>query len=238
MIQEKQNKLFLIPTSIDQKNINEFLVDWQMKQITHIKHFFVENEKIARLMLKKIRLKNPLQEINLFKIDDHKEKKVIDQLFKNIIKENDFGLLSDAGSPCIADPGAIIVNYSHQKKIKVIPLIGPSSIMMALMSSGFNGQNFRFLGYPPIEKKQKLIFIKNLEKNILKSNETQILIETPYRNDQLLDDLLQNLNEETKICIASNMTSLNEKIISMSVIEWRENIRPSLNKKPCIFLLN
>ena len=234
----KPGKLFLIPSPIDQNNNQQFLINWQLNKIRHVKHFFVENEKVARSILKHIKLDVPIQQVKLFKNDSSTSIDEIHEIFTSELNGEDIGLLSDSGTPCIADPGAKIVDYAHKNNIDVEPLIGPSSIIMALMSSGFNGQKFRFLGYVPINKEEKRNFFNEIEKKIQLTNETQIFIETPYRNDQLLSDLIETLNDELRICIASNITAKDEQIISMEVARWKHLKRPSLNKKPCIFLVN
>jgi len=238
MTQFNLGKLFLIPSAIDQNNKNEILLDWQAKKIRHIKQFIVENEKAARSILKEIKLHNPIQSLKLFKNSSSTTIDEIEEMLSSIFCGEDMGLLSDSGIPCVADPGSKIVEYAHKNNIMIEPLIGPSSVIMALMSSGFNGQRFSFLGYAPINKVEKDIFFKELESKVRLFNETQIFIETPYRNEQLLKDLIAGLNNHIKLCIASNLTSNEEKIVSMSIAEWKKITLPQLNKKPCIFLVN
>ena len=146
--------------------------------------------------------------------------------------------MSDSGTPCIADPGAFIVSKAHELKIKVKPLVGPSSIILGLMASGFNGQNFCFHGYVPIEENKKIDFFKEIQKNIKAKQETQIFIETPYRNNKLLTDILKIDNECIKLCVATNLTDTDQVILSKSLKEWRLNKTPDLSKKLCVFLLN
>jgi len=150
----------------------------------------------------------------------------------------DIGLLSDSGNPCIADPGSIVVQRAHELDIRISPLIGPSSILLGLIASGFNGQNFKFHGYIPIKEGERNKFINDIEKIIKAEQETQIFIETPYRNNQLLVELTRKLNDEVKLCLAINLTSDNEKIISETIGKWRKRKLPDLNKQLCIFLVN
>jgi 16S rRNA (cytidine1402-2'-O)-methyltransferase len=152
------------------------------------------------------------------------------------LEGKNIGLLSEAGTPCIADPGSDIVKIAHEKNIKIIPLIGPSSIILSLMASGFNGQNFAFHGYLPIENNARSKKIKELEKTLFREDQTQIFIETPYRNMKLLNSILENCSNKTNLCIASDITLDSEFIISKSIYNWKKNI-PEINKKPTIFLL-
>ena len=151
---------------------------------------------------------------------------------------NDIGLLSDSGAPCIADPGSKIVSKAHKMEIEVIPLIGPSSIILSLMASGLNGQRFCFHGYVPIEENKKNDFLKKIQISIQNKQETQIFIETPYRNNKLLTDILKINNESLRLCLATNLTSTDQSINTATIKEWRQKNLPELNKKLCIFLIN
>jgi 16S rRNA (cytidine1402-2'-O)-methyltransferase len=235
---EKQGSLFLIPSSIEQENTKEFLIENEKNEILHIKNFIVENEKVARASLKALNLKTKIQDLKLILHSKKSTLENIDQYFSPILNGEDIGLLSDSGNPCIADPGSIVVKRAHELNIEVKPLIGPSSILLGLIASGFNGQKFRFHGYIPIKEGERNEFINDIEKSIKTKQETQIFIETPYRNNQLLVELIKRLNNDIKLCLAINLTSDNEKIISETIGKWRKRKIPDLNKQLCIFLVN
>lgn len=234
----KQGKLFLIPISIEQEFNNDFLLEEDKKKLKKIKNFIVENPKTARKALKKLNLDQNLQDLNIIEHSKKSSLESIENYLKPILAGESIGLLSDSGTPCIADPGALIVSKAHELKIKVIPLVGPSSIILSLMASGFNGQNFCFHGYIPIEENKKVGFLKEIQKNIMAKQETHIFIETPYRNNKLLTDILKIDNESIKLCVATNLTDTDQVIVSKSLKEWRQNKIPDLSKKLCVFLLN
>jgi len=233
-----RGELFLIPISIEQEFKNDFLLEEDKKKLKKIKNFIVENPKTARKALKKLNLDQNLQELNIIEHSKKSSLESIEDYLKPVFSGESLGLLSDSGTPCIADPGALIVSKAHELKIKVTPLVGPSSIILSLMASGFNGQNFRFHGYVPIEENKKADFFKEIQKNIKTKQETQIFIETPYRNNKLLTDILKIDNESIKLCVATNLTDTNQVIVSKSLKLWRQNKTPDLSKKLCIFLLN
>ena len=233
-----QGELFLIPISIEQEFNNDFLLEEDKKKLKKIKNFIVENPKTARKALKKLNLDQNLQDLNIVEHSKKSSLESIENYLKPILAGESIGLLSDSGTPCIADPGAFIVSKAHELKIKVKPLVGPSSIILGLMASGFNGQNFCFHGYVPIEENKKEIFFKEIQKKIKAKQETQIFIETPYRNNKLLTDILKIDNECIKLCVATNLTDTNQVILSKSLKEWRRNKTPDLSKKLCVFLLN
>jgi len=235
---KKQGSLFLIPSSLEQENKKEFLIENEKKEIHHIKNFIVENEKVARASLKLLNLKTKIQDVKLTLHNKKNTLENIDQYFEPILNGEDIGLLSDSGNPCIADPGSIVVQRAHELDVRISPLIGPSSILLGLIASGFNGQNFKFHGYIPIKEGERNKFINDIEKIIKAEQETQIFIETPYRNNQLLVELTRKLNDEVKLCLAINLTSDNEKIISETIGKWRKRKLPDLNKQLCIFLVN
>jgi 16S rRNA (cytidine1402-2'-O)-methyltransferase len=234
----KQGELFLIPISIEQEFKNDFLLEEDKKKLKKIKNFIVENPKTARKALKKLNLDHSLQELNVIEHSKKSSLESIEDYLKPVFSGENLGLLSDSGTPCIADPGALIVSKAHELKIKVTPLVGPSSIILSLMASGFNGQNFCFHGYVPIEENKKVDFFKEIQENIKVKKETQIFIETPYRNNKLLTDILKIDNESIKLCVATNLTDTDQVIVSKSLNEWRQNKTPDLSKKLCIFLLN
>ena len=233
-----KGELFLIPVSIEQEFKNDFLLEEDKKKLKKIKNFIVENPKTARKALKKLNLNQSLQELNIVEHSKKSSLESIEDYLKPVFAGENLGLLSDSGTPCIADPGALIVSKAHELNIKVTPLVGPSSIILSLMASGFNGQNFCFHGYVPIEENEKADFFKEIQKNIKAKQETQIFIETPYRNNKLLTDILKIDNESIKLCVANNLTDTDQVIVSKSLQEWRQNKTPDLSKKLCVFLLN
>ena len=235
---KNHGELFLIPTSIEQEFNNNFLLEADKKKLKKIKNFIVENPKTARKALKKLNLDESLQDLNIMEHSKKSSFKSIEDYLKPVFNGESLGLLSDSGTPCIADPGAKIVSKAHEFNIKVIPLVGPSSIILSLMASGFNGQNFCFHGYVPIEENKKTNFFKEIQINIKKKQETQIFIETPYRNNKLLTDIMKIDNDSLKLCVATNLTDTNQTIASKTIKQWHQNKIPDLSKKLCVFLLN
>ena len=235
---KNHGELFLIPTSIEQEFNNNFLLEADKKKLKKIKNFIVENPKTARKALKKLNLDESLQDLNIMEHSKKSSFKSVEDYLKPVFNGESLGLLSDSGTPCIADPGAKIVSKAHEFNIKVIPLVGPSSIILSLMASGFNGQNFCFHGYVPIEENKKTNFFKEIQINIKKKQETQIFIETPYRNNKLLTDIMKIDNDSLKLCVATNLTYTNQTIASKTIKQWHQNKIPDLSKKLCIFLLN
>ena len=235
---KNHGELFLIPTSIEQEFNNNFLLEADKKRLKKIKNFIVENPKTARKALKKLNLDENLQDLNIMEHSKKFSFKSVEDYLKPVFNGESLGLLSDSGTPCIADPGAKIVSKAHEFNIKVIPLVGPSSIILSLMASGFNGQNFCFHGYVPIKENNKTNFFKEIQINIKKKQETQIFIETPYRNNKLLTDIMKIDNDSLKLCVATNLTDTNQTITSKTIKQWHQNKIPDLSKKLCIFLLN
>ena len=233
----RQGKLILIPNLIGENNIENGITKKIIDTIIETDFFIVENIKSARRFIKKVVPNKIIDNITFFAYGKYDNLDLQEDFLKNILLGNDIGLISEAGVPAVADPGAKIVEYAHQYKIRVVPLVGPSSILLALMSSGMNGQNFAFNGYLPIDEKEKIKKIKLLEKISNNSGQTQIFMETPYRNNKLLDTIIKVCNSKTMLCIASNITQNNESIVSKSIEEWKfSNFRP--NKNPSIFLIS
>jgi len=230
--------LFIIPSSIEQNENVSFLLEEQKKQLCNVKYFIVENEKVARKTIKELNLKSEIQSVTLFKHNNKIKADNLKEYFDPIYNGDDMGLLSDSGSPCVADPGSKIVEYAHLNNIKIQPLVGPSSILLSLMASGFNGQKFKFHGYIPIDKSEKELYIKKMMLSIKKEKETQIFIETPYRNQQLLKDLLKILDKRIRLCLAINLTSNKEQIICDSIENWNLKKNIDIEKQLCIFLIN
>jgi 16S rRNA (cytidine1402-2'-O)-methyltransferase len=231
----KPGNLYLIPSRIGDQPPLEVLPLSIRKKITDINHYIVENEKVARRFIKKIvptKNQNKLQ-INL--LNKFTQDIEIPEFIKPCSEGIDIGLMSDAGCPGIADPGAKVVAFAHRQNIKVIPLVGPSSIILALMASGLNGQNFAFNGYLPIDKVECKRKIKSLEKHAELNNQAQIFIETPYRNKQLIGTFLKTLKPNTKLCVALDLTIETEYIKTKTIQEWR-NKNIDFHKKPAIFI--
>jgi 16S rRNA (cytidine1402-2'-O)-methyltransferase len=228
-------KLYLIPSALSEDN-TLVLPQYALSVVSALDEFIVENEKTARHFLKAIGIKTPLQSLSLHLLNEHTDRKHVSDLLSPVLSGKDVGLLSEAGCPAVADPGSQLVRLAHEKDIQIIPLIGPSSIILALMASGLNGQNFSFLGYLPKEKTGRIKSLKELERKVLSKNETQIFIEAPYRNQYLLEDILNTCDKNTLICIACNITSKDESIKTQSVEDWKKKI-PKINKKATVFLI-
>ena len=227
--------LFLIPTTLGDTAISKVLPDYNKTVILSIKYFVVENIRTARRFLKLTEPSIDIDALTFFTLNEHTSKETsLADFLKPVEEGYSVGILSEAGCPAIADPGAELVALAHQKNIRVIPLIGPSSILLALMASGFNGQRFAFHGYLPIENEQRIKALKKLEQTIYSDNQTQLFIETPYRNNKMLDDILKTCKPATKLCIAADITLGSEYIKTRSIDEWKKQ-KPDLSKRPCIF---
>ena len=229
--------LFLIPAYLSEESPVEYFAPSIKEYILKTDYFFVENEKTARKVIKFFAPEKKQSELKLFLLDKYSESSDLKEAQKLMKSGQDFGLLSEAGLPCIADPGNLMVKWSHENNIKVIPINGPSSIILALISSGFNGQEFTFNGYLPIDKSEKKQKIQFLENQVQKSGYSQIFMETPYRNNQLLEDLIKFLNPNTKLCIAANINHPTEEFIkTLKISDWK-NKKPELHKIPAVFVL-
>ena len=207
------------------------------RTVEFIDHYIVENEKTARKFIKAIAPEKSQPSLHIRLLNKHTEITEHIQMLDPCIEGKNIGLMSEAGCPGIADPGAVIVKIAHEKGIQVVPLVGPSSILMAMMSSGMNGQNFAFNGYLPIDKSEKKQAIKNLEKLSADKNQSQIFIETPYRNGKLIEDLLQTLQPDTQLCIAADITLPSEFIKTFRASQWKK-MKLDLDKRPCIFIVH
>ncbi len=231
-----KGKLYLIPTFLSETRPENVFPQLNTKIIYSLDIFIVEELKTARRFLRKVGFKKPFEEVTLHLLNEHTDLSKIGSYLDEAENGRDIGLFSEAGTPCIADPGSGIVKIAHKRNIRVVPLTGPSSIMLALMASGFNGQNFAFAGYLPIDKKQAANRIKEIEKKAWHNDQTQIFIETPYRNNRLFDILLNTCSDDTLLCIASGLTSENEFIKTLSVGDWKKQ-KPELHKIPAVFLM-
>ena len=229
--------LFLIPAYLSDESPIDYFAPSIKEYILKTDYFFVENEKTARKVIKFFAPEKRQSDLKLFLLDKYSESNDLKEAQKLMKSGQDFGLLSEAGLPCIADPGNLMVKWCHENNIKVIPINGPSSIILALISSGFNGQEFTFHGYLPIDKEQKKKQILFLENQVQKSGYSQIFMETPYRNNQLLEDLIKFLNPNTKLCIAANINHPTEEFIkTLKISDWK-NKKPELHKIPAVFVL-
>ena len=229
-------KLYLIPTTLGDTSIERVLPSDLTKLISAIPVFIVENIRTARRFLKKVNPAIVIDDLIFFELNQHTDKKEINRFLEPIQKGQDAGIISEAGCPAVADPGAEVVKIAHTKNIQVVPLVGPSSILLALMASGMSGQNFAFNGYLPIKDPEKSNQIKLLEKRMQTEGQTQIFIETPYRNAQLLGDLLKNCDPQTMLCIAADITLDTEFILAKPVSYWKNHI-PDIQKRPAIFMI-
>lgn len=228
--------LYLIPVPLAEEAASKSFTEFHKQTINEIKTFIVENEKTARKFLKEAGLSRPQSELIIHDYGKHKRGQSLGEYFKELMGGEDVGLMSEAGCPGIADPGAEVVAEAHKRGIKVVPLVGPSSILLALMASGFSGQSFTFNGYLPIDKQERIKRIKSLEQQAVTRKQTQIFIETPFRNNPLLEDILKTCAPGTKLCIAANLTGADEFVKTMPVFMWRKE-KPELHKQPAIFLL-
>lgn len=230
------SNLFLIPSPIGETNIDNILPKNNIVIISKLRLFITENIRTTRRFFVSIGLKEIIDLSEFIEINKHSNKKDIEEfIIKN--SSNDIGLLSEAGVPCVADPGNFVVEIAQKNNFKIVPLIGPSSIILSLMASGLNGQAFTFHGYLPINQNEKKSYIKKIESESIKKNITQIFIETPFRNNQIFKDLTDTCNDNTNLCIAYDITIESETIITKKIKDWKKN-RIDINKKPCIFLLN
>jgi len=228
--------LYLVPVPLAENAAAKTFTPFLVETINAIDTYIVENEKTARKFLKEAGLKLPQSELVIHDYGKHKRTSSLVPFFKELMTGKDVGLMSEAGCPGIADPGADIVAEAHRRGITVVPLVGPNSILLALMASGFSGQSFTFHGYLPINKEERAKRIKELENIAEKQKQTQIFMETPFRNNALLEDVLKNAAPQSLLCIASNLTSETEFVKTLSIGQWRQE-RIDLHKKPTIFLL-
>ncbi|MEO1652781.1 MAG: SAM-dependent methyltransferase [Bacteroidota bacterium] len=233
---QKENKLYLFPVLLAPETQDRVLSPYHQDLLKRQKIFFVENLRSARRFISSLKLGLVIDELQFFVLD--KKTKLADiQEGLDLLKAGaSAGVLSEAGCPGIADPGGLLVAWAHRQGIEVEPLVGPSSILLALMASGFNGQSFAFHGYLPIKEPQRTQALKELEQTSARSKQTQIFMETPYRNDQLMEKILKACRGETSLCLAVNLTAPEEWIQTKKIKDWRKK-KPSLHKKPAIFLL-
>lgn len=232
----KKGMLYLMPVDLGSEKPEDVIPMLNLKVMQTIDAFIVENVRSARRFLRKAGYHKNFDEVTFHVLDKHVDIAQIPRMLDDVLAGRNVGLLSEAGNPCIADPGNKIVMLAHEKGIRVVPLVGPASILMALISSGFNGQQFCFHGYLPIEKKMRIQTLKELEQKAIQKQQTQIFMETPYRNNALLSDLLQHCQPATLLAIATNITCPDEEIKTQSIDQWKKKT-PDLHKKPSVFLI-
>ncbi len=228
--------LYLIPTTLGESETTHVIPSDVSAIIRNIKYFIVENIRTARRYLRKLDPQLDIDQLQFFELNQHTDHQIVESYLNPVSEGYDVGIISEAGCPGIADPGADVVKYAHIRHIHVVPLVGPSSILLSLMASGMNGQNFAFIGYIPVKPAERIKAIKEIERKSGIENQTQIFIEAPYRNNPLLNDLIKTLNDQTRLCVACDLTLETEYIKSQTVAQWKREI-PDLNKRPAIFLV-
>ena len=229
--------LYMVPVTLGDDNLSYVIPADVMQLVQNLEYFVVENEKSARRFLGSVKTHKPVRELNFQLLNEHSAEKDLPALITPLLAGHNVGMLSEAGCPGIADPGASLAALAHKKNIRVTPLVGPSSILLGLMASGFNGQQFTFLGYLPSDKAARVNKLKEIEKQSQCLNETQIFIETPYRNQHMLEDILASCAANTKLCIAKNVSLETEFVVSKTIAEWKKTELPDLHKQPTVFLL-
>lgn len=228
--------LYLIPVTLGDTPLDKVLPVYNREIILNIKHFIVEEIRTARRFLKKVEPSIDIDSLTFYPLNKHTAQADIAGYLKPLMEGFPMGVISEAGCPAVADPGADVVAIAQRKGLKVVPLVGPSSILLAVMASGFNGQSFAFHGYLPIEQSDRVRRIKMLEQRAYAENQTQLFIETPYRNRRLLEEIIQSCKPQTRLCVACNLTCDDEYVVTKPVKEWKKQL-PDLEKKPCIFLV-
>lgn len=229
-------KLFLVPNVLSEGDWQNVLPAQLFHILTNTKYFIVEDIRTARRFLKQVNKDINIDECTFFELNKRTKYGEIPGFLKPIEQGFDVAVISEAGCPGVADPGADVVKIAHQKEYKVVPVVGPSSVLLALMASGMNGQNFAFKGYLPVNPSERVKEIQILEKRVINQPQTQIFIETPYRNNHLVNDILKSCSPATLLCIAANITGENEFIATKTIQQWKNKV-PDLHKIPTIFLL-
>lgn len=231
-----ETALYLLPVTLGDTPLHKVLPAHNIEIISGIRHFIVENVRSARRFLRQSDAHFDIDGSTFFELNKHTSPQDISGFLQPLVNGNPMGVISEAGCPAVADPGADVVAIAQRKGLKVIPLVGPSSIILSVMASGFNGQSFAFHGYLPIKPDERAKALHRLEQRIYNEHQTQLFIETPYRNDKMIEDILHTCRPQTKLCIAANLTCDDEYVRTLTVKEWRGRI-PDLSKKPTIFLL-
>jgi 16S rRNA (cytidine1402-2'-O)-methyltransferase len=231
-----KGKLYLIPTVLAAGTSAQVLAPQIREVIMHLDYFFAEELRTARRFISELQTGRRIEAMTFYELNKSTPESESAQQLPLLLQGHDAGVLSEAGCPGVADPGNVAVRWAHQHGVQVVPLVGPSSILLALMASGMNGQSFVFHGYLPIDKAQRAKAVKVLEKEAAQKRQTQIFMETPYRNNAMLSDILQNCQPQTQLCIATQITAPDEMIVTKAIKEWKA-APPDLHKKPTIFLL-
>lgn len=231
-----ETALYLLPVTLGDTPVEQVLPAYNKEIILGIKHFIVEDVRSARRFLKKVEASINIDELTFYPLNKHTSPDDLSGYLKPLQEGHSMGVISEAGCPAVADPGADVVAMAQRKNLKVVPLVGPSSIILSVMGSGFNGQSFAFHGYLPIEAADRIKRLKELEGRIYSENQTQLFIETPYRNNKMMEDILKTCRPQTKLCIAANITCEGEYIHTKTIREWKGHL-PDLTKVPCIFLI-
>lgn len=233
---QKKGKLYLIPTPLAENSNDHSVTAYLREVVRETNYYLVENPRTARRFISSLKLGIVIESLHFEQLDKNSTFEQVSRFCQPLLEGCSIGVMSEAGCPGIADPGSLAVNFAHEHSIEVIPLVGPSSIFMALMASGFNGQSFIFHGYLPIEKGARRQKIKALEQEALNKKQTQIFMETPYRNNQLLEDLVKNCKPFVRLCVAKNLMSKDTLIATKSIKDWGKTT-VDLHKSPTIFLL-
>ncbi len=231
-----KGKLYLIPNILAPDTADRVISPQVKEIISHTTHYLAENLRTARRYISSLSLGINISELQFEVLDKRTQAKEMEMLAAPLFSGQDLGIISEAGCPGIADPGALAVAYAHKKGIQVVPLSGPSSLFLALMASGFSGQQFSFHGYLPIDRKERVNALRQLENQVVREGSTQLFMETPFRNQKLLEDMLSNLQPGTQLCIAKNLTGADEMVRTLTVAEWKKTL-PDLHKVPTVFLL-
>ena len=228
--------MYLLPVTLGDTAVERVLPPYNREVILQIRYFIVEDVRSARRFLKKVDASIDIDKLTFFELNKHTQPEVISGYLQPLVEGHSMGVVSEAGCPAVADPGADVGAIAQRKQLKVVPLVGPSSIILSVMGAGFNGQNFAFNGYLPIDPSERARRIKELENRVYLEDQTQLFIETPYRNRKLLEEILHVCRPQTRLCIAANITCEGEYIRTRTVKEWKGRL-PELNKIPCIFLI-
>lgn len=231
-----ETALYLIPVTLGDTPIKSVLPEYNSEVIAGIRHFIVEDVRSARRFLRKVDPQFDIDASQFYELNKHTAPEVVAGYLKPLQSGMPMGVISEAGCPAVADPGADVVAIAQRKGLKVVPLVGPSSIILSVMASGFNGQSFAFNGYLPIKPDERAKKLRRLEQRIYNEDQTQLFIETPYRNGKMIEDIIGTCRPQTKLCIAANLTCEDEYVHTRTVKEWKGKV-PDLSKIPCIFLL-
>ena len=228
--------LYLIPVTLGETPLNQVLPAYNTEVILAIRHFIVEDVRSARRFLKRVNREIDIDALTFYPLNKHTSPEAVSGYLKPLEQGASMGVISEAGCPAVADPGADVVAMAQRKGLEVVPLVGPSSIILSVMASGFNGQSFAFNGYLPVEPDERVKRLKVLEQRAYNEHQTQLFIETPYRNNKMVEEILRTCRPGTRLCIAANLTCEDAYVHTQTVKEWQGHV-PDLSKRPCIFLL-